>query len=267
METGSDWYQDGEPHYFKPHNLFEYINGSAELYLAYDFQKLITVTFLNSLDQSLTIDIYDMGNALNAFGVYSNFRNPQDATVAVGTDAIISDYYIRLYHGQYVVDLNSSDSDDMMKKLMLRAATEIERKIDAEKTFPGLLRLLPEKGVVQRTQKYISEAMLGHKFLPRGLEAKYKLGQNEVKAFVVLCDSFDIAQRTMEDFKSYISNRGALLGDVSIDSVSAVTGEIPYHDRVIFAVYNSYLYGVIDLPAIDSGVPLMKDLYRAITAN
>ena len=70
MEHGSDWYQDGDPHYFTADNLFEYINGSADLYLAYDFQRLITVTFLNPDYQSLTIDIYDMGNELNAFGVY-----------------------------------------------------------------------------------------------------------------------------------------------------------------------------------------------------
>lgn len=267
MEHGSDWYQDGDPHYFTADNLFEYINGSADLYLAYDFQRLITVTFLNPDYQSLTIDIYDMGNEVNAFGVYSNFRNPQDILATIGTDAIISDYYIRFYHGQYVVDLNASDSDEPMKKFMMQVAAKIEQNINAPRQYPDVMRLLPEQGVIRRTQKYISEAMLGHKFLPRGLEAEYKLGKGKVKAFIVFCDSSAGAQQAMNDLKAYISKRGTLTKEIKIDSIPAMTGEIPYHDKIIFTSLDSFMYGIMDLPSIDAGLGLMRNLHNSITGK
>ena len=38
----SDWENSAEPQYFEPGNLWEYINGQAELYLQYGFQLVVT---------------------------------------------------------------------------------------------------------------------------------------------------------------------------------------------------------------------------------
>ena len=264
MKENSTWYQDGEPHYFDGDNLFEYINGSADMYLAYDFRELITITFLNDDYQSLTIDIYDMGNSLSAFGVYSNFWSPDDISAALGTDAIVSDYYIRFYHGQYVVDLNASDSNKEIKNLMLGVAGEIENKIDANKAYPDVLQLLPEDGLIHRTEKYISQALLGHNFLPKGLEAKYMVDEAEVKAFITLCDSIAEAEMAETSLRDYITARGEQLEAVNFESISATAGKMPYHGTIVFARHDSLLYGIIDLPSADAGQPLMQEIKNAL---
>ena len=38
-----DWTKKGKPDLYTPDNLFEYINGAAEVFLSYDFVKLATV--------------------------------------------------------------------------------------------------------------------------------------------------------------------------------------------------------------------------------
>ena len=109
--------------------------------------------------------------------------------------------------------------------------------------------------------------MLGHKFLPRGLEAEYKLGKGKVKAFIVFCDSSAGAQQAMNDLKAYISKRGTLTKEIKIDSIPAMTGEIPYHDKIIFTSLDSFMYGIMDLPSIDAGLGLIRNLHNSITGK
>ena len=42
---GPEWRVEGQPATYGPTNLFEYINGQAELYLSYGFQQVVTGTF------------------------------------------------------------------------------------------------------------------------------------------------------------------------------------------------------------------------------
>ncbi|MBD3289544.1 hypothetical protein GF337_12135, partial [candidate division KSB1 bacterium] len=189
----SDWHEvwnwESDPRFYGPEDLFEYINGSADLYLAYGFRQLVTVNYMTMEELSVLVDIYDMGNLLNAFGVFSNYRSPGNDYADIGTEATVSDYHIRFYQGQYIIDLNASDATEMVRSFMHRLAEEIAARIQAPKEEPDILTLLPKENLIEKTPKYISEGLLGHQFFPKGLEAQYLLDSTAVKAFIVTCDS------------------------------------------------------------------------------
>ena len=52
---------------FTPENLYELIDGGAELYLAYDMAKMLFVSFVHKTNMKLSIElyIYDMGTPTN----------------------------------------------------------------------------------------------------------------------------------------------------------------------------------------------------------
>ena len=52
-------------------NLWEYINGAAELFLTYRFRELVVADFEQG-DRALTVSVYDMSRALDAFGVFES---------------------------------------------------------------------------------------------------------------------------------------------------------------------------------------------------
>ncbi|MFQ6115583.1 MAG: DUF6599 family protein, partial [bacterium] len=59
--SASGWsWEDSPMHYYRD-NLFEYINGAAELYLAYGFKELVSVIYLLEKrdEESIVVDIYD----------------------------------------------------------------------------------------------------------------------------------------------------------------------------------------------------------------
>jgi hypothetical protein len=51
------WNQSGEVQTFIPKTLYEYINGAADLYLAYDFEELKVAEYQNEKKASVTIDV------------------------------------------------------------------------------------------------------------------------------------------------------------------------------------------------------------------
>ena len=64
---------EGEPAFYKPDSLYQYIDGGADVYLLYDFQSLMHQEFKSGVAE-LIVDIYDMGKSEDAFGIYSAER-------------------------------------------------------------------------------------------------------------------------------------------------------------------------------------------------
>src|SRR4030067_1660218 len=78
------WKQSGEIQTFTPKTLYEYINGAADLYLAYDFQELKAAEYLNDKKASVTVEIYRHKSPTNAFGIYSQDRLPGGKYLNIG---------------------------------------------------------------------------------------------------------------------------------------------------------------------------------------
>jgi hypothetical protein len=69
-------------------NLWDYMNGGAPGYLAYGFEEMVTLQVKNLKNNSgIVVDLYDMGNHLNAFGIYAVERIPGGRDLAIGVDS------------------------------------------------------------------------------------------------------------------------------------------------------------------------------------
>jgi hypothetical protein len=88
----SDWQLAEEPKMYTPDNLYDYIDGNCELYFSYGFKSLVSASYKNDKapEQTVTVDIYDMGTSLGAFGVYSSQSHPDYSFQAMGCEAIVS---------------------------------------------------------------------------------------------------------------------------------------------------------------------------------
>ena len=70
-------------------NLYDFINGGAEVYVEYGFAQVITQEYVKG-DDSIIFTIYEMGSPEAAFGIFSYNRTPQKkAPTTVGAVSII----------------------------------------------------------------------------------------------------------------------------------------------------------------------------------
>jgi len=181
----SDWTFSEEPEIFRPESLFEYINGAAESYLSYDFLEL-TVGQYESGDKkaSVTVEIYDMGSDLNAFGIYGAERYPDNPPIEIGTLGYIDGEVLNFISGRYYVKLLAYGADDTEGVLRAFAAATAEGMPESGET-PRALRAFPDDGRVQNSEKYIKSNFLGFAFLENGYLAGYKAEGREYDAFLV----------------------------------------------------------------------------------
>jgi hypothetical protein len=77
------WDLDGRVEIFEPDTLYEKINGQAEQYLAYGFQRLHHATLAKD-DAYLTVELYDQQRFENALGVFAAQRDEGRPVVQEG---------------------------------------------------------------------------------------------------------------------------------------------------------------------------------------
>ena len=89
----------GSPYHFEPLNLFEYINGAADFFIAYGFVSLEGACYFmeSDADDSVSVDIYNMGEKLNAFGVFQSKRDKEAPSLNIGTASFGVDGYLAFY--------------------------------------------------------------------------------------------------------------------------------------------------------------------------
>src|SRR4030066_1677191 len=100
------------PQIYNKKTLFEHINGQAELYLKYGFRQSVFAIYQykEKAQNQIEVDIYDMGNVVQAFGVFSRFRN-EDRPGGFGLDSYLDDHTALFYKGKFFVLLYATESN------------------------------------------------------------------------------------------------------------------------------------------------------------
>ncbi len=170
---------------YNTENLYEYINGAADAYLAYGFKLLLSRDF-SWQDLTFTVDIYDMGSRINAFGMYKTERPKSATDLGLGVEGVVSPpYQCLLLKGTYYVKVNAYEGefDESSGYLVVKA---IAAALEGSKALPEELELLPEENRVDESEGYNREAFLGISALNRCVYATYQKEDQTYRQFVVL---------------------------------------------------------------------------------
>ncbi|MDZ7318533.1 MAG: hypothetical protein ONB11_05220, partial [candidate division KSB1 bacterium] len=154
------WQPLSEVTSYDAENLYEYIDGAADQFLDYGFRRLQTRDFaVDSL--KLTVEIYDMGSQLNAFGIYQAERPPDAPGLTWGTEAIVSPpFQCLLLKDVYYVKVNVFEgelSDSSGSRLLAAIAAALPGKAD----FPAELQWLPTKNMIAGSAGFTRVRFLG----------------------------------------------------------------------------------------------------------
>ncbi|MCS7223659.1 MAG: hypothetical protein NZ959_03720 [Armatimonadetes bacterium] len=142
----SGWVWDGKEEIYNPKTLFRYIDGMAEVYLAYNFRLLVVRRYTKTNQPSLTLDFFDMGSASDAYGVFTFERDGE--TVGIGQDADYAYGMLRFWKGRYFVTVTAEKETSETRKAVLDLGKGVAAAIREEGQRPQVLQLLPEKNLI-----------------------------------------------------------------------------------------------------------------------
>ena len=174
------WVMDGKAATYTPETLYKYIDGEAELYLPYGFEKAATVMYVrpDGKGYGIVANIFRMGSLLDAFGIYASYRDPTAEQIKRGAEGFIDESQLMFYQDRYFVRIEASGALPGENGLLRSCAEAISRSLPAGPEKPPELEFLKVAGAIPLTDRYYPTGLLGHSFFGRGMTAEVMLGGN-----------------------------------------------------------------------------------------
>jgi len=122
------WVGKAKPEFYSKTQLYDYIDGGAEIFLKYGFDSLIMQEYCFK-DNSIVIEIYKMASSKSAAGIYSYNRNPEFPAILIGNEGQNEGERLIFWQDKYYVVVQTFDSLPQVKSTLLSMAKTISRKI------------------------------------------------------------------------------------------------------------------------------------------
>jgi hypothetical protein len=254
------WKLTMEETVYKPDNLWDLIDGAADLYLEYNFVELRLGRYQNSDSAEIKVELYRHASEADAFGIYSQERYPDYHFLDVGAQGYREKGVLNFLAGSYYVKISSVQAGDMVQEGLLSIAKLVESHLQQPKRMPSLLAVFPKAGRQANTEQYIAKSFLGYSFLNGAYVVTYG-GEDSFKSFLIDAGNADQAQKMVSNYLSSISNEGvSKLANGWLKIIDPHNGviEIGWKDR--------YLFGVYGEEKASSRIAFLQELARNLTA-
>lgn len=243
------WFLSQEPEFYNPENLFEYINGASEAYLAYDFQGLLVSFYQRTKDQepTITVEIYDMGETLNAYGIYSSERPTDGHFIDIGLEGYLENGTLYFFTSSYYIKIFSFLPPTESDKTVLLFGREIDKLIPKDRAWLPPERLFPSPGLKPHSIKFILKNFLGFHYLHHAWIASYERNGQSFEAFIVQAQNENEAIIMESTWKKEMASSA----EKSADKNFIFYAINKYFKHTYLTRFDSFLLGLIRLTRED----------------
>ena len=209
LQCPNGWVQQGSAREYVPETLFDYMDGNAEGYLIYGFQKMDGITCTREGLQ-LIVDVSLMDSPESAWGLFASNRDPRRSVSVIGMAGQVLDNRAIFVKGSRFVEFSVAPTGNH-RELLDRLAKEWAARFSGDTTPPAALSWFPLPGLKPESIRLIPSSVLGVSQLRRGFVADYESG---MRAFIVPEASAESARQVMEELsKRFGSEQPAQVGN------------------------------------------------------
>jgi hypothetical protein len=159
------WKWDGKEERHNTKTLFAYMNGAAELYLAYGFQNLTVRRYEKPDRPALTVELYEMASSKDAYGVFTFER--QDEPAGIGQGSEFGGGMLRFWKGRYFAAVYTEGEGTEVESALLAMGRAAADAVPGTGPEPEWIALLPGRdfGLVERSVRFFkSHVLLNQRF-------------------------------------------------------------------------------------------------------
>ncbi len=235
------WKQTGDIQTFVPQNLYEYIDGDADLYVMYDFEELNVAEYRNEKKASLTVEVYELKTPTHAFGIYSQERLPNANFINMGAQGYIESSVLNFLTGRFYVKMTSYHSGDQEREILLTFAKKISENLGPKGTLPAVLSSFPDEGKKKNSEKFIERNFQGYSFLHSAYTADYEVSGKNFKLFLIQGVNQNDCKQMIQEYLKQTKNsqKGAVEGHYTVSD--------SYHGKIEFKWRGLYIWGTLNL--------------------
>jgi hypothetical protein len=189
---------------YLPDNLWDFIDGAADAYLAYGFIDLHVAEY-KKRKAVIKLEIYRHSDNTMAFGIYSSERSPSFRFINLGAQGYIADGAINFFKGNYYVKIKTYSKKAKVLQAEESLAERVAGMLTGETSMPAMLSQFPSEGRKLNEEIYINESVLGHNFLNKAFRVPYQVGSDVFSIFISERSTSEDAKKTAN---TYIASTG-----------------------------------------------------------
>jgi hypothetical protein len=229
-------------------DLFNYIDGAADMYLNYGFKELVVATYEKPEMQSITIEIYRHENPDCGFGIYSQERSVNTQNfVNIGSQGYYEAGTLNFFKNCYYVKITGNNVEKE-ENVFLDVANNIAAKLPGNTNMPDIFSKFPRKGKLVNQDRYVPKNFLGYPCFINVFTCDYFIpATNETFTF------FTIVGNSKEDCKKMLES---YLNTVKVTNIPVSEGRLtiedPYYGTVDLYWYDKDIKGIYGSCSFDN---------------
>ncbi|HOV75695.1 MAG TPA: hypothetical protein PK967_17190 [Candidatus Hydrogenedentes bacterium] len=265
----ADWKASEAPAVYDAKNLFELINGEAELYFPYGFKRTIAVTYASAPETGgkISVEVYELGTPLDAFGVYSNYRDERSRLEPFGAEGFMGTTQVLFFQDRFFVKIRLGGKTANGREALRSCAEAVSRVLPPNKEMPEEVKLLRFTGVIPQTTRYVAQSVLGYDFFTMGLTAGAVVATKPVTLFVVLGMSPKDAGDTLNRYIAHLEQNNGRYRWEELPEGRTLLAVDPLYKGVLAASVGNYVIGVAKLATPKEGLPMLAQFREAVAAR
>ena len=159
------WKRDEKDMRYNSKTIFSYMDGAAELYLAYGFENLTVRRFEKPNKPPIILELYKMASSEDAYGVFS--YEHQDKSAEIGQGSEFGGGLLRFWKGKYFVSIYAEGEGVDVESGILQIGRATANSITSAGAELKLVSFIPGKdlGLVDKSIRYVkSHILLNQRF-------------------------------------------------------------------------------------------------------
>jgi Family of unknown function (DUF6599) len=188
-----DQWNISEPvRFYSGNQIFHYMDGAGEVYLAYKFKDLLVQRYSSKDKSEILVEIFDMGSPKNAYGIYT-YMQGRGPIVNIGQDGEYKSGLLCFWRNRYFVSIKIEEEEARIKSAVMEMGKYISERITSDVNRPTILKYLPKNIYIENSLRYFYRyEILNNHF--------YLAGENILK----LTDSTECLLVRLKQDKSYL---------------------------------------------------------------
>jgi hypothetical protein len=150
------WERSGEMKVYVPDDLFDYMDGQAELFFVYNFERLAVQEYQRGQEGPIIVEVYQVASPTDAYGLFSFYATGQPMDLGAGGSAepgrLISFWQGRFYARVFAYGEAEQES-------LSALARQVAAGMPEEGGLPELVTRLPQENLVPGSARFFHQKL------------------------------------------------------------------------------------------------------------
>ncbi len=148
-----NWSAESADQIFDADSLFDYIDGGAEVYRAYNLKRCLSRRYIAPAGPAVVLDIFDMGASVDAYGVFTHDMNGE--VVDIGQDGRLQPGWLSFWKDRFFVSIYAEEETPESRKAVMTLGKMVASLIKTKGPRPAIVAQLPTRGLLSDTVRYL----------------------------------------------------------------------------------------------------------------